>query len=704
MKNRLAAFEVADYSPDFITNVIGYVTRWSSRGEVLDKAHITYLQNYLKELKAKTVVFESDYVDRHYLEDYSEYYARCFQALPKTCARLHFFRTDFTEAELTAALNNRDNQFIQNKICAENAYVGFIVIRPLPITCIARMCLTPYDLGDKAVVLRETVNVSLFGIDLKIETAPFIEQDKVVSACATSAIWVLLSANRTLRPELLPSPSAITKSALLADRDGARAFPASRGLKVEHVCRSLKSYQLEPIVIDFAEYEGNEHVSKVQNILAAYLQIGIPVLIGGTVSDCSQEVEEPLGEHLVCALGYKSSQPKALSIPNMHITKVYVHDDRYGPYVALTPAKDGRSFNFELMSEDAQGQQLTTRREKFTPKVMILGVNHKIRIDYEVAFNITAGVHAFAKTYVSASEPTDDLYSDFSKFSKSTTRVELTFSSSIKRELISDLEMFSFNGTAEPAAILATNMPKYMWRCRYIYENSPFADILIDATGVPQGDLVIGYIAYNESADACWRAMGKLAELPIYKSLVDQIEEYVPNAMGCITRFFREFDHNYLDAEYGPLRVPARKYRPSEIDGFGDQVCRIDATKIVRGNNASLTLDKLNKSTTQLWVIDEFGDMIIGDEPEIQNKMGHPALTGGVPARLGGELHYQANDDCWEINSRSGTYSTHLRNDPHTANRYLQSVIERNLHGCKVRIAAQQTPGTQTEGHQPASC
>lgn len=45
----------------------------------------------------------------------------------------------------------------------------------------------------------------------------------------------------------------------------------------------------------------------------------------------------------------------------------------------------------------------------------------------------------------------------------------------------------------------------------------------------------------------------------------------VPNVIGCITRFFLNFEDNYLDADYGPLRIPARKYRGSELESVDNQ-------------------------------------------------------------------------------------------------------------------------------------
>ena len=56
-----------------------------------------YIQSYLqrKTARAKTIVIEKPYVDRHYLEEYGAYYFSAFRnGGPKT-TRIHFFDTEF---------------------------------------------------------------------------------------------------------------------------------------------------------------------------------------------------------------------------------------------------------------------------------------------------------------------------------------------------------------------------------------------------------------------------------------------------------------------------------------------------------------------------------------------------------------------------------------------------------------------------------
>lgn len=50
-----------------------------------------YLWAYLEELGATSMVREADYVDRHYLDDFTNFYARSFHPPDPHCRRLHFF-------------------------------------------------------------------------------------------------------------------------------------------------------------------------------------------------------------------------------------------------------------------------------------------------------------------------------------------------------------------------------------------------------------------------------------------------------------------------------------------------------------------------------------------------------------------------------------------------------------------------------------
>ena len=62
-----------------------------------------YIQSYLQRgtSRAKTIVVEKPYVDRHYLEEYGAYYFSAFRNGGPTTTRIHFFDTKFDRNELS---------------------------------------------------------------------------------------------------------------------------------------------------------------------------------------------------------------------------------------------------------------------------------------------------------------------------------------------------------------------------------------------------------------------------------------------------------------------------------------------------------------------------------------------------------------------------------------------------------------------------
>ncbi len=69
-----------------------------------DKPHIAYFRTYFDKLGPSSIVVEGDYIDRDYMDDYANYYARCFADYPRRCMRLHFFCHAFGLADFRALL------------------------------------------------------------------------------------------------------------------------------------------------------------------------------------------------------------------------------------------------------------------------------------------------------------------------------------------------------------------------------------------------------------------------------------------------------------------------------------------------------------------------------------------------------------------------------------------------------------------------
>ena len=78
-------------------------------------------------------------------------------------------------------------------------------------------------------------------MELEIQSAPFIEQDKVTSACASASLWSFLLLNPAMRAEC-PAPSEITE---LANNGVVGSYP-STGLTFEQMLEIVKKQGLEP--------------------------------------------------------------------------------------------------------------------------------------------------------------------------------------------------------------------------------------------------------------------------------------------------------------------------------------------------------------------------------------------------------------------------------------------------------------------------
>ena len=106
-------------------------------GNIDRKPQIAYLDEYCRSLKIRTLVYEYEYVDRHFSEDFGGYYVRCFDGYRKKCSRIHLFQGNFSEPEFAKILTG--DVFRQTRDFSEQfKYCGFIVIKPLPETVVGR--------------------------------------------------------------------------------------------------------------------------------------------------------------------------------------------------------------------------------------------------------------------------------------------------------------------------------------------------------------------------------------------------------------------------------------------------------------------------------------------------------------------------------------------------------------------------------------
>ena len=204
-------FEVRPFSAPALYDALS--TERCTPEEVAAQGRAQYLFGYLKDLGAQSILIERDYTDGDYLEDFAAYYVRCFQKYEKRCSRLHFFGSKLSEEDIVALAQGTAAEAKIEEL--KLSYLGFVVARPLPNAIVGRTLLRTYppDNGRRhyTVVRRYVANV--LGLEFMVESLPFQEQDTVLAACATVALWSAFQKTSELFGTPAPRPATITRTA-----------------------------------------------------------------------------------------------------------------------------------------------------------------------------------------------------------------------------------------------------------------------------------------------------------------------------------------------------------------------------------------------------------------------------------------------------------------------------------------------------------
>jgi hypothetical protein len=473
----------------------------ASKEMILGKNHPDYFNKYLKskDLGVKTIVVEHDYIDRDFLEDFSGYYVRCFSDYKRKCTRLHFFSGKFQQADFDLFLERFDPGF-KDKL--DKSYIGFIVIKPLPQTIIGRTCLKTYmtrgEGEDKRLfpTLRK-YEVNLCGIDLSVESLAFQEQDEVVSACATSALWVVFQRTGILFHHKILSPVEITKVASKQFPITQRTFP-NKGLHIEQMIHAVKELDMEPYVV---RVENDDYMLKY--LIYSYLTYGIPIILGIDLYDTGNESGyKYIGSHAVAITGYRLQRKPEESSPvprprlvACKMTRIYVHDDQIGPFAKMK--LDGEKISIDI-GENKTIEKITLKTEwkidrshprhiLAVPDIIIIPLYHKIRIPVEKIVEIVEILNAILDEFIR-----NDGYEKI-QFEKFEWEISLTGVNRLKKEILS-----KSGKKGNFKEILQKKMPRFIWRAMALYKREPVVDLLFDATDIEQGPLFFDGIVYDQ--------------------------------------------------------------------------------------------------------------------------------------------------------------------------------------------------------------
>jgi hypothetical protein len=248
-------------------------------GEIVERGLAAYLRLIRDDLWA---VVEFPYVDRVYRDSYYNYFSSKNIPYARDCIRLSLFETDVGNLEPDADIYK-----------VQEAYLGYIVIRPTPPTVMGRSMLSPRVLRERPFVCclsKETTNVQ--GIDLVVHGFPHSSQDMETISCAETSVWSIMEYYGRKYAEYRPVlPSDI--HAALREASYKRTLP-SGGLTIFEISTALKKFGFSTLLYDRQQFTSDEF----RRILCYYVESGIPIVVG------LMTPQRTLG-HAVIAIGHE---------------------------------------------------------------------------------------------------------------------------------------------------------------------------------------------------------------------------------------------------------------------------------------------------------------------------------------------------------------------------------------------------------------
>jgi hypothetical protein len=426
---------------------------------------IRYLSDYLSAIAAKSVIIENHYIDGDYLDDFSNYYVKCFKSYDRKCKRLHFFSSDIDSIAFESIVAGRAAASELENI--RGAYLGFIVARPLPNAVVGRTALKTYppDSGRRNYTCTRPYKVNLFGIELTVTSLVFQEQDNVLAACATVALWCSFHKTADIFGTAVPTPAQITTFANHVVNH-ARPIP-SHGLTIQQICNAIRRVGLDAEVVVV-----NNGVP-VPSLAYGHLKWGLPVILLATV--------EGIGLHAITLTGYSinaapvtSSEvdPKAYCIPmaGLRINEFYGHDDQIGPFcrVVVKPSSAASSKIYPVIFESSWKDQKTGKYLALYPEMIVVPVYHKIRVTFLDVQKWLTKLDALLGVFLKGASALEwDLY--------------LTTVNEYKKELRD-------TALSQPRSndLLVMSFPKYMWRAIYRAGDIRLFECMVDATDMTE--------------------------------------------------------------------------------------------------------------------------------------------------------------------------------------------------------------------------
>jgi len=342
-----------------------------------------FLRWYLADLGAQSVLIEEKYFDRDYLSEFAAFYCTSSAGYPNVCQRLHYFSIAVDRPMFERAV--ADDEDALRKI--QDAYLGFIVRRPIPGTPFGRTVLRWYP--EQSPDLPRVIEPARFytshvaGLELGVRGLAWQQQDDGVGKCATIALWSMLHSSAFDDRHVVPTTAEITQTAHRAGLSAAPLFPSS-GLTAAQLIASLRDSGFTPLVVAGELPDNRFGRERFSSSLASLIRSGYPVVVAGASE------RDGVG-HAACMVGFRQAasntpNPGMVELEDAKTEFVYIHDDNLGPAARFRIELDAKGTYVALRAVPPTGKHTGTLPDptknypRLIPKLLLAAAHQDVRI------------------------------------------------------------------------------------------------------------------------------------------------------------------------------------------------------------------------------------------------------------------------------------------------------------------------------------
>ncbi|WP_431167658.1 hypothetical protein [Tenacibaculum halocynthiae] len=478
------------------------------------------LREFFENLGTTYFLVEDPYIDKDFLEDYSNYYARSYRNHGRFCERIHFFSK--SEA---FELNTEKFQKIVVSIDKEEiselnrCYLGFVTLRPSSLTKrIGKTCLKNYkndsSRNRQYTAVRE-YKVNLYGIPLEVNSMAFQEQDEAVAVCASIALWSAFQITGKHNQHEIPSPSIVTKLAL-SESSYVKEYP-SIGLTSEQIAVAVNKVGITPTI------RVMRNTRELKQYIYAYLKAKIPIVCGISLFDVRSDLktgEKSIASsksfHAITINGFSFEDgevemavgKKGLQLRSSRMTKFFAHDDQLCPFSRIdfnskTNVKIG-NLPCNLMHTTWKSDKKEVEEYKYAKiETIIVPLNHKVRVSYQEVLvkirNYSIVLRNSIKVFFEKSDIKIKISNRFE------WEIYLTKVNDFKKEI---RENSTIDEKIKLNILMYQNYPKYIWVARAYKKDNIKLELIFDAT-----ESKITYLKDYIIYDPIFRAIGVFDEV-----------------------------------------------------------------------------------------------------------------------------------------------------------------------------------------------